>query len=103
MCKVALHPLYADKHKCGYDNCPVCREPVSQYVNHIKKEHPDWWKQKQSSQEQTERWKKAERVSKKVKCEGCDGTGQVPLHKRPLNKRYVWNYPCSKCNGTGYC
>ena len=40
-CNVMIHPNFAAYHKCGYPNCPICKNPItnSQYWRHIRS-HP---------------------------------------------------------------
>jgi uncharacterized protein DUF488 len=40
-CNVMIHPNFTAYHKCGYPNCPICKNPItnSQYWRHIRS-HP---------------------------------------------------------------
>lgn len=40
-CKLTIHPNYIGYHKCGYGNCPVCKEAIANhsYWHHIRS-HP---------------------------------------------------------------
>ena len=40
-CHQTIHPNFAGHHKCGYANCPVCKEAItnSEYWSHIRS-HP---------------------------------------------------------------
>jgi predicted RNA-binding protein with TRAM domain len=40
-CNIIIHPSFRGHHKCGYANCPICKDAVtnSQYWNHIRS-HP---------------------------------------------------------------
>jgi hypothetical protein len=40
-CNLQIHPLFIGYHKCGYGNCPICKNAVtnSEYWNHIRS-HP---------------------------------------------------------------
>jgi len=35
---VRIHPAFLGHHKCGYANCPVCKDPIlyGQYWIHIR-------------------------------------------------------------------
>jgi hypothetical protein len=41
MCNLTIHPTFIGYHKCGYANCPVCKNAItnSQYWYHIRS-HP---------------------------------------------------------------
>jgi hypothetical protein len=41
MCNISIHPAFIGYHKCGYSNCPICKEPVtpSKYWFHLRS-HP---------------------------------------------------------------
>ena len=40
-CNLTIHPNFIGYHKCGYQNCPICKSAItnSQYWNHIRS-HP---------------------------------------------------------------
>ena len=41
MCNLTIHPNFIGYHKCGYANCPICKNAItnSQYWYHIRS-HP---------------------------------------------------------------
>ena len=40
-CNLIIHPSFRGHHKCGYANCPICKDAItySEYWNHIRS-HP---------------------------------------------------------------
>jgi hypothetical protein len=40
-CNLTIHPVFLGYHKCGYANCPICKNAItnSQYWPHIRS-HP---------------------------------------------------------------
>jgi predicted RNA-binding protein with TRAM domain len=40
-CNLIIHPIFKGYHKCGYANCPICKDAItnSQYWYHIRS-HP---------------------------------------------------------------
>jgi predicted RNA-binding protein with TRAM domain len=40
-CNLTIHPHFIGYHKCGYPNCPICKNPItsSDYWHHIRA-HP---------------------------------------------------------------
>ena len=40
-CNLIIHPMFVGYHKCGYANCPICKNAItnSQYWYHIRS-HP---------------------------------------------------------------
>ena len=40
-CNLQIHPLFIGYHKCGYGNCPICKNAIenSRYWYHIRS-HP---------------------------------------------------------------
>jgi len=41
-CNQKIHPNFIGYHKCGYANCPVCKNAIrnSEYWDHIRSSHP---------------------------------------------------------------
>jgi hypothetical protein len=41
ICHLIIHSNFAGHHKCGYANCPICKEAItnSEYWSHIRS-HP---------------------------------------------------------------
>jgi hypothetical protein len=49
-CNIKIHAKYSGRHKCGYNNCPICKKPVPPaiYEKHILSHHdfPYTWQER---------------------------------------------------------